>query len=148
MASNELYLNNPLIKRAYVDIEWTKEQILEYKKCSEDVNYFIKKYVKIINLDRGLINFEMYPYQENMATTICDNRFTIIKSCRQSGKCVKSETVINIRNKKTGEIVQTTIGQFHEMTKKASRDAGTSTSTISTQEIQHEKSNRNLSTNP
>ena len=111
-----------MIKRSHVQHDWTREQILEYKKCSEDPNYFIKKYVKIINLDRGLINFEMYPYQENMAATICDNRFTIIKSCRQSGKCAHFSTLIYIKNKKTGQIVQTTMGQFHELTKNASHD--------------------------
>ena len=87
---SENYLANPLLKRAYVPIEWTAEQVEEVIKCSKDVNYFIKTYVKIISLDEGLVNFDMYPFQEEMAQTISDNRFTVIKTCRQAGKTTTS----------------------------------------------------------
>ena len=88
------YLANPNLKKAYVPIEWTEEQVQEVIKCSKDINYFITTYVKIINLDRGLINFEMYPFQEEMATVIDDNRFTVIKTCRQAGKTTTSAAVV------------------------------------------------------
>jgi hypothetical protein len=91
---SDLYLNNPLLKKAYVPMEYTEEQVQEVIKCSKDINYFIKKYVKIINLDRGLIIFDMYQFQEQMASTIADNRFTIIKTCRQAGKTTTSAAVI------------------------------------------------------
>lgn len=88
------YLANPNLKRAYVPIEWTAEQVEEYIKCSQDVVYFIKTYVKIINLDEGLVNFNMYPFQEDMAKLIADNRFAVIKTCRQAGKTTTSAAVI------------------------------------------------------
>jgi len=91
---SDLYLNNPLLKKAYVPIEYTQEQIEEVIKCSKDINYFIKTYTKIINLDRGLITFDMYPFQEQMASMIVDNRFSIIKTCRQAGKTTTSAAVI------------------------------------------------------
>ena len=91
---SDLYLNNPLLKKAYVPIEYTQEQIEEVIKCSKDINYFIKTYTKIINLDKGLINFDMYPFQEDMSRTIADNRFTVIKTCRQAGKTTTSAAVI------------------------------------------------------
>ena len=91
---SDTYLANPNLKKAYVPIEWTEEQVQEIIKCSKDINYFIKTYVKIINLDRGLINFEMYPFQEEMATIIDDNRFTVIKTCRQAGKTTTSAAVV------------------------------------------------------
>jgi len=91
---SDLYLNNPLLKKAYVPIEYTQEQIEEVIKCSKDINYFIKTYTKIISLDKGLINFEMYPFQEDMSRTITDNRFTVIKTCRQAGKTTTSAAVI------------------------------------------------------
>lgn len=91
---SDLYLNNPQLKKAYVPLEWTAEQVKEVIKCSKDIGYFIRTYVKIINLDRGLIDFEMYPFQEEMAETIADNRFTIIKTCRQAGKTTTSAAVI------------------------------------------------------
>ena len=91
---SELYLNNPNLKKAYVPIEWTAEQVQEVIKCSKDIDYFIKTYVKIINLDRGLINFDLYPFQSEMAGIIADNRFTVIKTCRQAGKTTTAAAVI------------------------------------------------------
>ena len=88
------YLANPNLKRAHVPIGFTSEQVEEVIKCSQDVVYFIKNYVKIINLDEGLVPFNMYPFQEDMANTISENRFTVIKTCRQAGKTTTSAAVI------------------------------------------------------
>lgn len=88
------YLANPNLKRAHVPIGFTSDQVEEVIKCSQDVVYFIKNYVKIINLDEGLVPFDMYPFQEEMANTISDNRFTVIKTCRQAGKTTTSAAVI------------------------------------------------------
>ena len=87
---NEIYNNNPNLKGSGVQIQWTEEQAKEYVKCMEDPIYFIKTYVKIVNLDQGLINFEMYPFQEKMVKSFYDNRFTICKIGRQSGKSITS----------------------------------------------------------
>ena len=84
--ANENYLGNKNLKRSSVNIEWTKELILEYQKCSEDQIYFIKKYCKIVNVDKGLVNFELWKFQEEMIRTFEDNRFSIAKMPRQVGK--------------------------------------------------------------
>ena len=84
--ANENYLGNKNLKRSSVNIEWTKELILEYKKCSEDQIYFIKKYCKIVNVDKGLVNFELWGFQEEMIHTFEGNRFSIAKMPRQVGK--------------------------------------------------------------
>ena len=47
---------------------------------------FIKNYIKIVSLDHGLVPFELYDFQEDIVNTIHDNRFTICKLPRQSGK--------------------------------------------------------------
>ena len=80
------YLGNPLLKKANVSVEWTKEQILEYQKCMQDPLYFCQKYIKIVSLDEGLIPFDVYNFQKEMLGTIHNNRFTICKLPRQSGK--------------------------------------------------------------
>jgi len=92
--SMDNYLANPNLKRAHVPLSFTSEQVEEVIKCSQDVVYFIKNYVQIINLDEGLVPFDMYPFQEEMANTISDNRFTVIKTCRQAGKTTTSAAVI------------------------------------------------------
>ena len=80
------YLGNPLLKKANVPVEWTQEQILEYKKCMEDPMHFCQNYIKIVSLDEGLVPFNMFPFQKEMVGTIHNNRFTICKLPRQSGK--------------------------------------------------------------
>lgn len=88
---NSAYLGNPNLKSANVAIDFTEEQIGEYMKCSQDPVYFIKNYVKIVNLNEGLVPFELYDFQEKFVNTIHNNRFVISKFPRQSGK---STTVI------------------------------------------------------
>ena len=85
------YLGNPNLKKTNVPVEFTKEQIQEYQKCMGDPIYFIQTYMKIVSLDEGLVPFDMYDFQKNMVQTFHDNRFTICKLPRQSGK---STTII------------------------------------------------------
>jgi len=85
------YLGNPKLKGANVTIQYSQEQIEEYMKCADDPVYFVKTYMKIVNIDRGLIPFEMWPFQEKMVETFDANRFTICKLPRQTGK---STTVV------------------------------------------------------
>ena len=85
---SDIYLNNPNLKSAGVRIDWTEEQAQEYVKCMEDPVYFVKRYVKIVNVNLGLVNFELYPFQEKMIESFTDNRFTICKIGRQSGKSI------------------------------------------------------------
>ena len=86
MENNQQYLGNPNLKKANISQEWTKEQLLEYQKCMDDPQYFIENYVQIVSLDEGLIPFKMYDFQKEMVGTFHNNRFTICKLPRQSGK--------------------------------------------------------------
>ena len=94
MSDTGVYLGNPLLKKANVPHDWTKEQIQEYLKCKEDPVYFAKKYIKIINVDRGLMPFEMWDFQERMLQSFHDNRFSICKLPRQVGKSTTSVAYI------------------------------------------------------
>ena len=86
MSQNEIYLGNPNLKRANVAQNFTPEQVEEFLKCSQDPVYFIKNYIQIISLDRGLIPFELYDFQSDMVNKFHANRFNIAKLPRQSGK--------------------------------------------------------------
>jgi len=88
--SKNSYLGNPQIKRDGVAEEWDATKLREYKKCMEDPSYFCKKYVKVIHLDKGLVPFDLYPYQEDMFDHFEENRFSIVLACRQSGKSISS----------------------------------------------------------
>ena len=84
--SEAVYLGNPNLKKANVAREWTKEEIEEYAKCMKDPQYFIEEYIKIVSLDEGLVPFKLYDFQKEMVGTFHNNRFTICKLPRQSGK--------------------------------------------------------------
>ena len=86
MNKSEIYLGNKNLKRADVPIEFTKEQIQEYVKCARDQLYFIENYVKIVNVDRGLIPFQPYEYQKDIVKLFEKERFVICKMPRQVGK--------------------------------------------------------------
>jgi hypothetical protein len=83
--TKESYRDNPLLKRVGIQVNFTKEQVDEYIKCSRDPIYFAK-YIKIITLDDGVTDFKMYNFQEDMIRTFHKNRFTIMKCPRQVGK--------------------------------------------------------------
>lgn len=83
---NDRYQGNPNLKRSNVNIEYTEEQISEFVKCAHDCRYFIEKYVQIVHIDRGLVPFDLYPFQSKMVESFVNNRFVINKLPRQSGK--------------------------------------------------------------
>lgn len=83
---NTVYMGNKNLKRSGVNLKWDAETLQEYIKCSEDPVYFIKTYIKIISVDKGLIPFQLWPFQENMVNAAVENRFVICKMPRQVGK--------------------------------------------------------------
>lgn len=94
MRTNDYYLGNQKLKRTNVPINYSSSEIKEFLKCAKDPIYFTKKYVKIINVDRGIIPFELYDFQEDMLNVMINNRYSIHKLPRQSGKALDIETDI------------------------------------------------------
>ena len=92
MAHDDIYLGNPLLKKANVDIQFTPDQVKEFIKCKDDPVYFANNYIKIVSVDEGLIPFEIYPIQEKLIKNFHSHRFNICKMPRQSGK---STTVVS-----------------------------------------------------
>ena len=86
MADSTNYLGNPNLVKVGIKNEYTKDQIIEYQKCAKDPIYFMVNYIKIVSLDEGLVPFKMYGFQKKIVETIHNNRFTICKLPRQSGK--------------------------------------------------------------
>jgi len=80
------YLNNPRLKCAGVKIPYTQHQLDEWQKCSQDTEYFITKYVKIVHVDRGIINFDLFDFQKEIIRVFTKERRVIVKLPRQMGK--------------------------------------------------------------
>ena len=80
------YLGNPKLKRVGVKIKMSQEQVDEYIRCAEDPVHFITRWVKVITLDKGLVNLDLFDWQKTAVLSIKDERQVIIKAGRQIGK--------------------------------------------------------------
>ena len=80
------YLGNPRLKRVNMPMQLTEDQVREFVKCAKDPTYFIENYVKIITLDKGFVQIELYPFQRQVVNDINENRRVIVKAGRQVGK--------------------------------------------------------------
>jgi hypothetical protein len=89
---SDVYLGNPLLKKANTTIEFSQEQVLEFINCKNDPVYFANNYIKIVSLDEGLTQFKPYDFQEKLINRFHENRFNICKMPRQTGK---STTVVS-----------------------------------------------------
>ena len=90
--SDNVYLGNPNLKKANTPIQFSQENILEFVRCKEDPVYFAIKYIQIVSLDKGLVPFKMYDFQEKLVRNFHESRFNICKMPRQTGK---STTVVS-----------------------------------------------------
>ena len=88
--NKDSYRDNPLLKKVGIQIKYTQEQVEEYLKCAKDPVYFAEHYIKIVNVDRGLMPFEMWDFQKDMIRLFHKNRFAITKCPRQVGKTTTS----------------------------------------------------------
>ena len=86
MTEHGTYLGNPLLKSAYIQQDWTEEQVGEYIRCQQDPLHFVTEHIKIVSVDEGLIDFNVRDYQEDMINRFHNERFVICKMARQSGK--------------------------------------------------------------
>ena len=66
LKKNEAYLGNGKLKKAGVQIDYTEEQLKELVKCSEDIQYFCKKYMKIVNIDEGIVRYYAICYSKQV----------------------------------------------------------------------------------
>ena len=90
LAGNNHYLGNPHVKKDGIEEDWEPEKVQEYAKCMANPAFFAKNHIKIINLNEGLVPFDLYPYQEDMFEHFKSNRFSVLLACRQSGKSISS----------------------------------------------------------
>lgn len=61
------------------------QQFEEIKKCGMDPKYFIKKYIKISHPTKGLVKFELFPYQEDCLDAFIEHKKIIVNKSRQLG---------------------------------------------------------------
>jgi len=84
------YNNNKNLPREDYRHAFTQKEMDEFIKCAQDPVYFACTYMRIINVDRGLMPFEMWDFQKDMLMKFHENRFSICKLPRQVGKTTTS----------------------------------------------------------
>lgn len=84
------YNNNPNLPREDYRHAFTQKEMDEFIKCADDPVYFACTYMRIINVDHGLMPFEMWDFQKDMLMKFHENRFSICKLPRQVGKTTTS----------------------------------------------------------
>jgi hypothetical protein len=57
----------------------------EFRKCKEDPVYFISNFIKVVHPIFGLVNFDLYPFQQKLIQEFKTNRFSILRKFRQAG---------------------------------------------------------------
>ena len=77
---DDAYLGNRLLKPTNVNQQFTKEEVTEYIKCRDDIIYFLRNYVQVVHVDKGLIPFDLYDYQKDLVDTLDSNSYVIVKS--------------------------------------------------------------------
>ena len=89
---SDIYLGNPNLKKANTQQSFTEEDVKEFLKCKNDPVYFTEKHIRIVNVDEGLVHFNMYKFQKKLLKNFHKHRFNICKMPRQTGK---STTVVS-----------------------------------------------------
>jgi hypothetical protein len=92
MPTSDIYLGNPNLKKANTTQEFTEDHVKEFLKCKNDPVYFTENHIKIVNVDEGLVSFDMYKFQKKLLKNFHKHRFNICKMPRQTGK---STTVVS-----------------------------------------------------
>jgi hypothetical protein len=105
--------NDPHLRPAETKLAYTKEHLLEYRKCSKDVVYFAENYVYINDPNKGRTLITLYPFQKKLLKQLDNNKYNIVMIARQQGKCSSFWTKINVRNIKTGKSKTVCIGIFY-----------------------------------
>lgn len=115
--AGENYNGNRNLKATGQKIEWTREQLQEFIKCMNDPVYFCK-YIKIISVDDGIIDFEPYEFQKDIIKGYQNSRLNVIVAARQLGKCVEGGVSVLTRTVNSNTIYErnTTLRELFETT--------------------------------
>ena len=124
MTNVEGFRSNPKLKPAGTTIEWTEDLLEEYEKCFNDPIYFAERYIKIVHPSKGLMPIKLFDYQKETIEAFINHDRIILTTGRQMGKCVALNTIVKVRNKKTGRIEEITIGELYERANKSRRFHG------------------------
>lgn len=89
LIANPFYENNLKLLKPNLVFVRTAEEVAEWRKCANDLPYFIENYAKFMT-PRGLRKVLLRDYQWDYLDILLHNQLTILKASRQSGKTTTS----------------------------------------------------------
>ena len=84
---------DPQFRAANIAFKYTKEELIEYAKCANDINYFADRYAFAMT-DNGVAKIELRPYQRRILKAFQEHREVVLMSSRQAGKTITSSIYI------------------------------------------------------
>lgn len=118
-----MFNGNPNLRKAGEHVDFDQEMVNEVIKCSVDIIHFAEKYFYIVHPDRGKELINLYDWQKKVLKAYVETpegkKHVIVKIPRQQGKCFCNDTIVKIRNKKTGEIKEISISELYDKIKKS-----------------------------
>ena len=88
------YLGDPDLRRAKTPLKMNADMVREWKRCRDDIVYFVKNYMRIVHVDHGMVLFKLWDFQERMLRNMEHNRFFVSKCPRQVGKSITTAAYI------------------------------------------------------
>lgn len=113
-------MDDKLIKKAHKKHKYSEKEILQLSKCADKEEgplFFMENFMYVQHATRGKIKFDPYPYQRELIKCYHENRYAIALISRQMGKCLYQLSTIKVRNKNTGDEIETNFKDFYEMLK-------------------------------
>ena len=84
--STTMSVDTNLIKKPYQREKFTKTELEELVRCTQDPRHFLLEHCYIQHPTRGRMKFNLYDYQERLVDVYHNHRFSIAMLPRQTGK--------------------------------------------------------------
>jgi hypothetical protein len=88
------FANNDVLKSPKVKDNFSSHELVEFLKCKNSVEYFIKTYVRVQHPTKGAIPFDLYDFQREALRNFTTYRNNCLLWARQSGKTSTSAAYI------------------------------------------------------
>lgn len=96
LVANPFYENNIKLLKGDLVFQRTPEEVVEWKKCRNDIHYFVEKYCKLMTPE-GIKHVALRDYQHKYLDHLDKNQLSVYLACRQCGKCLVFNELIKVR---------------------------------------------------
>ena len=98
-----------------------ERRVLNIAHAKRDICWWAENFFRIVSLNVGLTKIKLYQKQKELLYALVNNDRNIVLASRQVGKCVFKDSIITIRNKKTGITQNITIEDFFKLVAQKSK---------------------------